>query len=217
MIADISLLCLAVAAISSVNAAVGPQQGVMGLPAVNPVKQPWIWPLPQKWERGSATLKVSEHLQFDYQGHSAILSSAVKRYHNLIFMKDDYPMIPYNWSTTDEHIRSTLNSVYIDIHSKSDNLDMDTDESYSLTIPVSGKAIIQAETVYGALHALETFSQIVQWSTIQHSYLIPNAPWKISDYPKYKHRGLLFDTSRHYYTPKDIYKVIDCKSCPGML
>jgi hexosaminidase len=213
MLTGISLLCVAAASITGVNAAVGAQQGVMGLPAVNPVKQPWIWPLPQKWERGSSTLKLDEGIRFDYDGHNHILNSAVKRYHNLIFMKDDYPMIPYNWSTTDEHIRSSLNSIYIDVLNKSDHLDMDTDETYSLTIPVSGKALIQAETVYGAFHALETFAQIVQWNPIQHAYVIPNAPWKISDYPKYKHRGLLFDTSRHYYTPTDIKKVIDCRCC----
>ncbi|KAI9288257.1 glycoside hydrolase superfamily [Umbelopsis sp. AD052] len=89
---------------------------------------------------------------------------------------------------------------------------MDTDESYSLTIPVSGKAVITAKTVYGALHAIETFSQIVQYSPSLHSYVIPNAPWKISDYPKYKHRGLLLDTSRHYYAVKDIEKTIDTLS-----
>ncbi|CAO3669088.1 unnamed protein product [Umbelopsis ramanniana] len=203
---------MAAAAVSGINAAGSHDQTVVGLPASNPVKQPWVWPLPQKWERGTSTLKVNENIHFDFESHNTILSKAVKRYHNLIFQKDDYPMIPYNWTTTDSHARSTLNSIYIDVSDKSDHLDMDTDESYSLTIPVSGKAIIKAKTVYGALHAIESFSQIVQYSPGLHSYVVPNAPWKISDYPKYKHRGLLLDTSRHYYAVKDIEKTIDTLS-----
>lgn len=217
MIAGLSLLCMAVAAVSGVNAAGHHDQTVVGLPASNPVKQPWLWPLPQKWERGTSTLKVDEHIHFDFESHNNILSKAVKRYHNLIFKKDDYPMIPYNWTTTDSHARSSLNSVYIDISDSSDHLDMDTDESYSLTIPVSGKALIKAKTVYGALHAIETFSQIVQYSPSLHSYVVPNAPWKISDYPKYKHRGLLLDTSRHYYAVEDIEKTIDSKWMKDLL
>jgi hexosaminidase len=71
---------------------------------------------------------------------------------------------------------------------------------------------IKANTVYGALYAIETFSQIVQWSPDHHAFVIPNAPWNITDYPKYKHRGLLLDTSRYYYDVKDIYKVIDTMS-----
>jgi hexosaminidase len=211
MIVSLSVLCMAVAAVGSVNAASHNNQAVVGLPANNPVKQPWIWPIPQKWERGSSTLKVNENIHFDFDGHNSILSKAVKRYHDLIFLKDDYPMIPYNWTTTDANARSSLNSIYIDISDKSDHLDVDTDESYSLTIPVSGKAIIKAKTVYGALHGIETFSQIVQYSPNLHSYVVPNAPWKISDYPKYKHRGLLLDTARHYYAVKDIEKTIDSK------
>ncbi|CAM0141410.1 Glucosamine-6-phosphate isomerase (Glucosamine-6-phosphate deaminase) (GNPDA) (GlcN6P deaminase) [Umbelopsis sp. WA50703] len=213
MIGNLSFLYLAAMAFGSVNAADhGAQQTILGLPANNPVKQPWIWPLPQKWERGNSTLKLANNLHFNYHGHSDILHSAVKRYENLIYLKDDYPMIPYNWSTTDEHVRSSLSSINIDIQDSSDELNVDTDESYTLTIPVSGQATIKAPTVYGALHAIETFSQIVQWSSDKKAHLIPNAPWSITDYPKYKHRGLLFDTARHYYTPKDIYKVIDTMS-----
>lgn len=212
MIGNLSFLYLAAIAFGSVNAADhGAQQKIMGLPANNPVKQPWIWPLPQKWERGNATLKLSNNLHFNYHGHSDILQSAVKRYENLIYLKDDYPMIPYNWSTTNEHIQSSLSSIDIDIQNSSEELDMDTDESYNLTISTSGQATIKAPTVYGALHAIETFSQIVRWNPDKKSHLVPNVPWSISDYPKYKHRGILFDTARHYYTPKDIYKVIDSK------
>lgn len=179
------------------------------LPANNPVNEPWIWPIPQEWQRGNATVKLSNDLDFVYVGHSDILQSAVDRYRKLIYLKNDYPMIPYNWSTTDNEVVYTLETIEINIQNWSEELDMDTDESYTLTIPISANSIINATTVFGALRAIETFSQIVQWSSIRNSTLVPNVPWQIKDYPKYKHRGLLLDTSRHYYSPKDMFKVLD--------
>jgi hexosaminidase len=190
-----------------------PTQKIQGIPAVNPVSQPWIWPLPQNWERGTNTLKVSKSIRFEGKGaRQPIVSKAIKRYQNLMFKKEDYPMIPYNWSTTDNKpSRSSLSTVVIDIKTNDDHLDMDTDESYTLTVPTSGKAVIQAETVYGVLHGLETLSQLVQYYPERKSYYVPNAPWKISDFPQYKHRGILLDTSRHYYTVQEIEKLIDSK------
>ncbi|KAF9097778.1 hypothetical protein BGX29_007933 [Mortierella sp. GBA35] len=217
----LNLLCVAAVALTAVTAQPAsaaasnpPSQVIQGIPAVNPVKQPWIWPLPQNWERGSKTLKVSKRIRFEGKGaRQPIISKAIKRYQDLMFKKEDYPMIPYNWSTTDNKpSRSSFNTVVIDIKTTDDHLDMDTDESYTLTVPVSGKAVLQAETVYGALHGLETLSQLVQYYPERRSYYIPNVPWKISDFPKYKHRGILLDTSRHYYTVQEIEKIIDTLS-----
>lgn len=188
--------------------------GVNGLPANNPVRQPWIWPLPQTWQRGEATVEMSESIQFNYDSRSSILTNGVQRYQKLIFLKEVYPMIPYNWSTTAALVTSILNTINIQVEDVSERLDMETDESYSLIIPATdcGDVTIKAKTVFGALHAMETLSQIVQRSPNHDAFLIPNAPWNIVDYPTYKHRGLLLDTSRHYYDVNDIYKVIDTMS-----
>jgi hexosaminidase len=185
-----------------------------GLPANNPIKQPWIWPLPQMWQRGNETVEISEDVRFEFKGHSSILSKGAQRYQNLIFLKEVYPMIPYNWSTTASSVTSVISTINIQVEDTSEELRMETDESYSLVIPAvqRGEVTIKTKTVYGALHAIETFSQIVQWSPAHNIFVIPNAPWNITDYPKYKHRGLLLDTSRHYYDTKDIYKVIDTMS-----
>ncbi|ORZ25155.1 glycoside hydrolase superfamily [Absidia repens] len=188
------------------------QVSINSLPAVNPVKQPWIWPLPQHWDRGQKTLDAS-HIGFDYSHHNSILSKAIKRYTDDIFyLKDDYPMVPYNWSTTDSKITGQLRTVKIILDNADDTkLDLDTDESYELTIPSGNKAraTLKAKNVYGALHGLETLSQIIQWSPENRRHLIPNAPWSIKDKPKYAYRGLLMDTSRHYYPLEDIKKTIE--------
>ena len=102
-------------------------------------------------------------------------------------------MIPYNWSTTASSVTSVTSTINIQVEDISEELDMETDESYWLNIPVAQcrEMTIKAKTVYGALHAIETLSQIVQWSPNHQVFVIPNAPWNITDYPKYKHSRTL--------------------------
>jgi len=78
-----------------------------------------------------------------------------------------------------------------------------------LDIPTSGKATLSAQTVYGALRGLETFSQLVQFSFDAESYSVSFVPWKIKDAPRFPWRGLMMDTSRHFQTIKSIKQMID--------
>jgi len=80
------------------------------------------------------------------------------------------------------------------------------DESYSIEVPTSGNAEIKSKTVWGALRGLETFSQLLyQDETGQN--LINST--KIVDEPRFKYRGLLLDTARHYQPIKTLKKNLD--------
>ncbi|CAO3649688.1 unnamed protein product [Cunninghamella blakesleeana] len=191
--------------------------GINAIPASNPMNQPWIWPLPQHWERGNQILEVNK-LNFDYPKKNDILKQAIKRYQDhLFFNKDDYPMIPFNWSittSTTSHSRyPKVKKVKIDLKNPTEvELSMKTDEAYELNINQNGMIQIQANNVFGALHALETLSQIIQWYPDLRRFVIPNAPWSIRDYPKYAYRSVMLDTNRHYYDVNDIKKVIETMS-----
>ena len=73
-----------------------------------------------------------------------------------------------------------------------------TDESYTLSLTKSG-ATIGAATRFGAMRALEKFSQIVRLTSSgsQQRYTVP-VPLKIVGTPRFTWRGLLIDSSRHY-------------------
>ncbi|XP_037908555.1 chitooligosaccharidolytic beta-N-acetylglucosaminidase isoform X3 [Hermetia illucens] len=91
------------------------------------------------------------------------------------------------------------------------NLESYTDERYKLSLSqTSNEAIaeIKAETIYGARHGLETLSQLIVYDDIRRELQVV-AEGEISDSPVYKHRGLLLDTSRNYFSVESLKRLID--------
>jgi hexosaminidase len=81
---------------------------------------------------------------------------------------------------------------------------LDEDESYSLEV-TGGRAVLKAPTVVGALRGLETLLQLVE--SDRDGYYIP---WvKVEDKPRFRWRGLLFDSSRHFQPLEVIKRNLD--------
>lgn len=73
---------------------------------------------------------------------------------------------------------------------------------------------VSAETVYGARHALESFSQLIAPDIPDNDgehkctlRIVSGA--KVKDHPAFKHRGFLLDTSRNFFPIEDIKRTID--------
>ncbi|KAG0335583.1 hypothetical protein BG000_007391 [Podila horticola] len=90
-------------------------------------------------------------------------------------------------------------------------------------IAVTGisSAFLSTETQWGILHGLESFTQLVRSKASSsttagdntvNTLEVPNAPWSIYDAPRYSHRGLLLDTSRHYFPVADIIRTLEAMS-----
>ncbi|KAF9116850.1 hypothetical protein BGX27_009731 [Mortierella sp. AM989] len=129
-----------------------------------------------------------------------------------------------------------LESISIEVEDDSSNgtLGLETDESYRLLIamdedpdslfqidekqceqmpnnpfPHGVKGVIRAKTLYGALHGMETFSQLVTNNPHDDTKEIPRTPVLIHDRPLFQHRGLLLDSSRNYLSMTSLYRTID--------
>nr|CDS33587.1 60S ribosomal protein L21 [Hymenolepis microstoma] len=74
-------------------------------------------------------------------------------------------------------------------------------ESYSLMVDSDGVKII-AKEVWGAIRALETFSQLL-WCSPSGSSIFINRTF-INDFPTFSHRGLHLDTARHFISKRNI-------------
>ena len=77
---------------------------------------------------------------------------------------------------------------------------VDENESYTLSVTPTG-AHIEAATVVGAMHGLETLVQLVQPSG--SDYILPVV--SIHDAPRFPWRGLMIDCGRHF-EPMDVLK-----------
>ena len=85
------------------------------------------------------------------------------------------------------------------------SLSFDTNESYTLSI-TNPFSFLTAANVYGALRGLETFSQLILAYDNNQLFL---HQCNIIDTPSFKHRGILFDTSRHYLPVGLLKKQLD--------
>lgn len=84
-------------------------------------------------------------------------------------------------------------------------------ESYTLEInETSVTGSLLADSVWGVLRGLETFSQILVPSG--DGPILKVRCQRIVDIPKLRHRGLLLDTSRHYLPLSDILLTLDAMS-----
>ena len=89
------------------------------------------------------------------------------------------------------------------------------DESYTLTFsPQCTAAYIQAATIFGARHGLETFSQMVQAERVSGSYSLGAyfGLFNLTDAPRFGTRGLMVDSARHWLPPNTLLSLMDALS-----
>ncbi|XP_035665449.1 beta-hexosaminidase subunit beta-like [Branchiostoma floridae] len=81
---------------------------------------------------------------------------------------------------------------------------LESDESYSILVNSDGATLL-AQTAWGALRGLETFSQLIYGENGKH---VINGT-SISDSPRFPHRGIMIDTARHYLPLPFILRHLD--------
>ncbi|XP_040064866.1 beta-hexosaminidase subunit alpha [Ixodes scapularis] len=83
---------------------------------------------------------------------------------------------------------------------------MDMTESYDLTLSLDSPAALRSKSVWGIMRGLETFSQLVYPFNETHFAVNQTG---INDAPRFSHRGLLIDTSRHFLPISSIIDTLD--------
>ncbi|CAL5363045.1 unnamed protein product [Camellia sinensis] len=171
-----------------------------------------IWPMPQSVSNGHQILHMSKDFELMTQGTkypdaSGILKDGFSR---LLDVVQAAHVVDGNFSHFDQSV--LLQGIHVVIFSLNDELQYGIDESYKLSIPAAGNPVyahLEAQTVYGALHGLQTFSQLCHFNFTTGVIEVHQVPWNIIDQPRFSYRGLLIDTSRHYQPLPMIKKVID--------
>ncbi|KAF7257884.1 hypothetical protein EG68_05137 [Paragonimus skrjabini miyazakii] len=131
---------------------------------------------------------------------SAVWSDASTKW---IYDKFDFPPKPRS--------RRPIRQVLIHVKSLagSDWPSSEMDESYDLLVD-NGVIYLVANETWGALRGLETMSQLM-WRTSDKTQVYINRT-HISDRPRFVHRGLLVDTSRHYISKSVLFTNLEAMS-----
>ena len=105
-------------------------------------------------------------------------------------------------------------SLHVNVKDPLNTFTFHTDESYELKIipPVERTIIyvinITANSYFGARHAFETLSQLINYDEITHS-LQTFTHAHVTDRPAYPYRGVMIDTARNWVGVDTIMEVID--------
>lgn len=161
------------------------------------------WPVPAPPRPAAAFLSPSFRILPPSPRHRH-LHRAAARYARLVLTERHRPLVPRSPGPSPSH--PLLRALAVSVADLSAPLHHGVDESYTLSIPPPGAgtvASLAAQTPWGAMRGLETFSQMV-WG--DH----PAVPVgiNISDSPLFPHRGLLLDTSRNFYPVPDILRTL---------
>ncbi|PSS24529.1 Beta-hexosaminidase [Actinidia chinensis var. chinensis] len=164
-----------------------------------------VWPKPRtfSWPQPQAIL-LSKNFTISSPTHKH-LDAAVTRYLRQVLTEHHRPLVPPDANLTNSPPIQTLTLAVTDLTSP---LHHGVNESYTLSIPAEGaSATIAAATPWGAMRALETFSQLV-WG--DPARVVSGI--FIEDFPIFEHRGVMLDTSRNFYAVDDILRTIRAMS-----
>ena len=168
--------------------------------------------MPDQLLLGEGVVIVPSDVSFEISPAVPMLTAAVDRYRAIIFARGARERLD---STTSPRYAVRIG---VSVTDGSEDYPTDwalVDESYELHVPSEGEEeeecviALYAQTVYGALRALETLAQLIVYDPNLDAYAVPFAPVQVADSPRFHHRGLLVDVARHYQPLARLLKTVD--------
>ncbi|KAA0173469.1 hypothetical protein FNF27_05109 [Cafeteria roenbergensis] len=156
-----------------------------------------LWPLPRSVTTGGpALVPLSPFFSFTTSSPSARLARAMARYSSIISLNEEGGPVQLEEAT-------------IAVASADESLNSSTSYAYSLSFDAAASSAVQisADTIYGAMYAMETFSQMVDGAGNALASAVT-----VKDAPAFVHRGLLVDTGRRFWPVSALQTTIDAVS-----
>ena len=159
-----------------------------------------LWPLPASVSFDDGVVALAPSITFTSGTPTPILSRAFTRYLAILAIRIA-PLSP-----TAASVVGTISSLAVTLQTADEALAFNTSEAYVLRVAAGG-ATLTADTVFGALRGLETFSQLAEFSAAAGGAVARAAV--VRDAPRFRHRGALVDTSRHFVGVPTLFSFLD--------
>lgn len=166
-----------------------------------------VWPRPQK------QIKYDVSYTFDPQHFSIniinetceLLRDSINR---CVFNLGKFQNLTNtynNKSQGDMDLSERIQKLQVELTSECEDYPhLGMDEAYTLT--VSSISTLSSASIWGIIRGLETFTQLFFATKDYRKVSIQKT--EIIDYPRFPHRGLLIDTSRHYLSLSSIFMTL---------
>ena len=154
-----------------------------------------LMPMPSKVTAAEGKLAIDSGFRVAVEGYSdARLQEALARFMARVARQTGIPLGPGNGVTLRVSCQGR----------GSEYPALGEDESYRLEV-TSGGAFLQANTVTGVLHGLETFAQLI--APGPDGFEVPAV--QIEDHPRFPWRGLMLDVARHWMPVSVVERNLD--------
>ncbi len=159
-----------------------------------------LMPVPASVEFGSGRLAVAASFTVAVKGKSdARLSAAIDRTMRRLESRTGFTL--QREFAGDPNVATLVVQAHAPGHTVPS---VDEDESYSLVV-TEQQATLAAPTVVGAMRGLETFLQLLEGD--RDGYFLSEV--RIADKPRFRWRGLLIDSARHFQPVEVIKRNLD--------
>ncbi len=167
-------------------------------PALPESVAPALMPLPASMEKGSGAMRLDGNFAVVLEGYrEARLDRAVQRLQQHLERETGIIFLP---TTTGAKsvltVRTTGASKPVQ--------ELGEDEAYTLTV-TEGGAVLTAATPLGALHGMQTFTQLIHQD--KGGFVLDAVT--IRDKPRFPWRGLMLDSSRHFQPMPQVLQQLD--------
>ena len=176
---------------------------------------PELFPLPTHVSTSIGCLALSPSFTITLKGPPSppstagfLLEQAAKRYEKIIASDATKPSAYYTCATAPSALPSLVIAVPTAAATAVDIPALEDDESYSISVDNS-TASLKAASVWGAMRGLETFSQLLVRDDTLGATVVGSGSVLVQDFPRFRHRGLMIDTSRRYLTVGAILEALD--------
>jgi len=175
-----------------------------------------LWPIPAQYSTQNINITIGDPCNFSFTIYSnktvpTQVSDLIDLYRGYMFKNRGVcSHVPSTAKTNTSGPNSILNIYIADVDKILMNTD--TDESYTLNVQESSPFTLNASTYVGFVRGLETFSQLLKYTAQANGGVtveIPFTPISIADKPRFPHRGIMIDTSRHFIPKEKLFQVMD--------
>ena len=154
-------------------------------------------PLPKQIGVGEGELQIDPGFKVVLEGYKeSRLNAACARFYDVLARKTGITV--WNNASGLPRLRVVTTGPSKPVQS------VDEDEAYRLEV-THREAVLTAANPLGVLHGLQTFLQLVV--NTKHGFVVPAV--SITDEPRFRWRGLMIDTSRHFIPVPVIERALD--------